>query len=283
MPHPAEASSSARRPAWYSDDNTGLIRHQTAGIQSEPPPIRRQHLRRDHRVAVQLRIQLPGHMLTEHPRRDPLHVNRHHLTRHPKPGLRMALHIPQHRVHRRVMRRQNLATHLGVRDGGEDRHRLRRRERHVIPTHRPLTKRPTQRSRQRTDRHQPTPQRTRRHQPHQKAPAPWRRHRTNGPPAPQPPSNTSRPPPRSTDQPQRPSTTSPEPSPPTYRTVWQQGRRTSCATVCQINQVGSHRVNWDRERRDGVRIVEQAQLQGSARRPPRGRAQHVLAARRWCR
>ena len=64
----------------------------------------------------------------------------------------LPLHVPQHRIHRRFMRRVNLGPHGRIGHRGEDRHRLRRRERHFIATHRLLTECTTQHhTRQRID------------------------------------------------------------------------------------------------------------------------------------
>ena len=104
LPADTEAAGQlAPQPGVVQRRQDRLVGHQRAGVQRQPTPIRRRHLRGDHRVGVELGVQLPGHVLAEHTYRDPLRVDRHHLPL--APGTGSARGAPRSRARRPPRRR----------------------------------------------------------------------------------------------------------------------------------------------------------------------------------
>ena len=87
-----------------------LVELQRTRIKRQPAAIGRYHTVRDHSVGVQLRIQRPRRVLTEHTYRDAVRVDHHDLAIDPKPGVRVAFHPADHGVNGGVVRGDDLGT-----------------------------------------------------------------------------------------------------------------------------------------------------------------------------
>ncbi len=81
-----------------------LIHLQRPGIQGQPASVRSLDPVGDHRMGVELRVETPARVLTEHPGHDAFGVDAHHMTPPPQPGVRLRLHPTQHGVDRPVVR-----------------------------------------------------------------------------------------------------------------------------------------------------------------------------------
>jgi hypothetical protein len=124
-----------------------LLAHQEPGVERQPPPSRVLHLRRDHRVAVQLGIDRPGRVLAEHRHGQALGVDLMDTVGAPAGDRAVGLQPPERGVDPGVMGGQDLSLHEPVRrQGPQGRDRLRRRERRIEPPGRPITEGTTQAS-----------------------------------------------------------------------------------------------------------------------------------------
>ncbi len=119
-----------------------LLLHQEPSIERQPPARPILHPVPHHGMRVQLRIQRPRRVLPELGNGEALGVDLEHAVR-PSPRQRpVPLQPAQRRVDRRLVRRHRLRPHpLVIGQRPEQRHRLRRRERRVIPPSRLLPER----------------------------------------------------------------------------------------------------------------------------------------------
>ncbi len=121
-----------------------LVEFEGAGIQRQPPPIRRVDTVRHHDMGMQLRVQRTRGVLTERRRDDPFGVDGDDLTVHPEPGVRVTLHPIHHRRDRSVMGGQHMITDTVIADREQGRHRLGSRRGDVEPSDRGVAEPATQ-------------------------------------------------------------------------------------------------------------------------------------------
>ncbi len=97
-----------------------LVELDGAGVKSEPAAIRRRHPVGDHRMGVQLGIELPARVLSKHTHHDPLGVHTHDVAVVTHSGVGVGLDPAEHRLHRTLVGFHHLTADLLIADTEED-------------------------------------------------------------------------------------------------------------------------------------------------------------------
>ena len=113
-------------------------------VQRRPPAVGAlRQVARDH-ARVQQRIAVTRSPVAETSRNQPATAHLNHTASAPTPPARLPLHVPQCRLHRRIMRLAELPGDIRAGDAPQHTHRLRRPRRQIEARHRALPSRTTQ-------------------------------------------------------------------------------------------------------------------------------------------
>ncbi len=112
-----------------------LIVLDQPGVECQPATVGRLDPVGDHEVGVDLRVERPAGVLPERGRDDPLSVDHRHFPTDPVPGVRVPFDPTGERSDCSIVGSEHLPTDVIVTEAEDHGNGLRRRTRHVEPTH----------------------------------------------------------------------------------------------------------------------------------------------------